>query len=159
MDRHVTRWHQMISRDSFGSEILISCHPPGKKVKSIGSARTGLAYWCKWKLEYQIERSELERFLQGDFEFCSQVHRACLPHWLRKKAVSTRREPLRWMSPRSATIMSGALRATVWTSLSCPGGFHILGRRCSTVSFYGRMLGVIGIRVLDMRGWEEISRD
>lgn len=53
----------------------------------------------------------------------------------------------------------GALRATVWTSLSCPGGFHILGRRCSTVSFYGRMLGVIGIRVLDMRGWEEISRD
>lgn len=40
-----------------------------------------------------------------------------------------------------------------------PRGFHILGRRCSTVSFYGRMLGVIGIRVLDMRGWEEISHD
>lgn len=40
-----------------------------------------------------------------------------------------------------------------------PRGFHILGRRCSTVSFYGRMLGGIGIRVLDMRGWEEISRD
>lgn len=31
MDRHVTRWHQMISRDSFGSEILISCHPLEKR--------------------------------------------------------------------------------------------------------------------------------
>ena len=85
MDRHVICWHQMVSRDSYGSEILISCQPLEEKVKSIGSARTGLAYWCKWKLEYQIERSELERFLQGDFEFCSQVHRACLPHWLRKR--------------------------------------------------------------------------
>lgn len=62
MDRHVTRWHQMVSRDSFGSEILISCQPLEEKVKSIGSARTGLAYWCKWMLEYQIERSVLEGF-------------------------------------------------------------------------------------------------
>lgn len=37
-------------------------------------------------------------------------------------------------------------------------GFHILGRRCSTVRFYGRILGVFGIRVLEMRGWKEISR-
>lgn len=88
MDRHFTCWHQMVSRDSYGSEILISCQPLEEKVKSIGSARTGLAYWCKWKLEYQIERSELERFLQGGFEFCSQVHRACLPIGFEKGSQS-----------------------------------------------------------------------
>ena len=63
MDWHVTRWHQTVSCESFGSGILISYQPLEEKVKSIGSARPGSAYWFKWMLEYQIERSELERFL------------------------------------------------------------------------------------------------
>ena len=121
MDRHVTCWHQMVSRDSYGSEILISCQPLEEKVKSIGSARTGLAYWCKWKLEYQIERSELERFLQGDFEFCSQVHRACLPHWLRK------RQPVQG-GCRCGGCPHGQLRFS-WRS-ACPVSSSNAGRTC-----------------------------
>lgn len=157
MDRHVTCWHQMVSRYSYGSEILISCQPLEEKVKSIGSARTGLAYWCKWKLEYQIERSELERFLQGDFEFCSQVHRACSPIGF-EKGNQVKVTDAAVDVPTVSYDFVGCPMDHRADCAFVPRGFHILGRRCSTVRFYGRILGVFGIRVLDMRGWKEISR-
>lgn len=159
MDRHVTRWHQMISRDSFGSEILISCHPLEKRSNRLALLGQDWHIGVSGSWNTRLNGANLNGSCKGISSLVRKSIVLACPIGFEKKAVSPRREPLRWMSPRSATIMSGALRATVWTSLSCPGGFHILGRRCSTVSFYGRMLGVIGIRVLDMRGWEEISRD
>lgn len=79
MDWHVTRWHQTVSCESFGGGNLISCQPLEEKVKSIGSARPGLAFWCKWMLEYQIEWGDLNDSCKGISSFVrkSIVH-ACL---------------------------------------------------------------------------------
>lgn len=79
MDWHVTRWHQTVSCESFGSGILISCQPLEEKVKSIGSARPRLAYWCKWMLEYRLNGANLNDSCKGISSFVRKsIVRACL---------------------------------------------------------------------------------
>ena len=140
MDRHVTRWHQMVSRDSFGSEILISCQPLEERSNRLALLGQDWHIGVSGCWNTRLSGAYLKDSLKGISIFG------------RKAIVLAGLIGFEKGSQSNAGAAAEDVPTVGYDYVGCPAGhrvdctfvprgFHILGRRCSTVRFYGACLG------------------